>query len=215
MLLYLAILLYTDVFDTITVNFLPVGHTHEDIDQLFSRISQLLRKSIVKTVPALFALLKRSFTKEGIPPVVRDVDNVPNFREWLSPILPVIDGITNTRCIKMWRKSDGKVYIQSKQTLSEPDARFLPVDGFLFLDSVPEGNPCKVPLKSKHLDAAEKTVKKYSEHKALNEADVEEWATWIQNERLREQRECSDRSSATGSTPFYSFMALDSATPLN
>lgn len=37
-LVYLAILLLKGVFDSVTVSFLPVGHTHEDIDQLFSRI---------------------------------------------------------------------------------------------------------------------------------------------------------------------------------
>jgi len=47
---------------------LASGTQHEDIDQLFSRIAQLLRKSIVKTVEALFDLLKRSFTKEKKPP---------------------------------------------------------------------------------------------------------------------------------------------------
>ena len=27
-----------------TVNFLPVGHTHEDVDQMFPRISEALRR---------------------------------------------------------------------------------------------------------------------------------------------------------------------------
>ena len=34
---FLGLLIKEDVFEKIIVSFLPVGHTHEDIDQLFSR----------------------------------------------------------------------------------------------------------------------------------------------------------------------------------
>ena len=40
---YLDLLVEYGVFETVEVSFLPVGHTHEDIDQFFSRISVWLR----------------------------------------------------------------------------------------------------------------------------------------------------------------------------
>ena len=40
---YLKLLVDCGNFDHIYVNFLPVGHTHCDIDQLFSRIGTYLR----------------------------------------------------------------------------------------------------------------------------------------------------------------------------
>jgi hypothetical protein len=40
---YLAFLLLRGTFDHVLVSFLPVGHTHEDIDQMFSRFSVKLR----------------------------------------------------------------------------------------------------------------------------------------------------------------------------
>jgi hypothetical protein len=40
---YLAMLLEQGVFEEIELSFLPVGHTHEDIDQFFSRIAVYLR----------------------------------------------------------------------------------------------------------------------------------------------------------------------------
>ena len=46
---YLADLLVRKVFRTIRISFLYVGHTHEDIDQLFSRIAVALRKIGVVT----------------------------------------------------------------------------------------------------------------------------------------------------------------------
>ena len=35
----------------IKIGFLPVGHTHEDIDQLFSRVSRLLKHRNALTIP--------------------------------------------------------------------------------------------------------------------------------------------------------------------
>ena len=40
---YLDLLVEYGVFESVEVSFLPVGHTHEDIDQFFSRISVWLR----------------------------------------------------------------------------------------------------------------------------------------------------------------------------
>jgi hypothetical protein len=40
---FLAMLVANGLFEEIEVNFLPVGHTHEDIDQFFSRIAVRLR----------------------------------------------------------------------------------------------------------------------------------------------------------------------------
>jgi len=40
---YLSMLVERGVFDEIDVNFLPVGHTHEDIDQFFSVLTRKLR----------------------------------------------------------------------------------------------------------------------------------------------------------------------------
>ena len=41
---FLGCLVGWDVFDEVVVSYLPVGHTHEDIDQLFSRIATYLRR---------------------------------------------------------------------------------------------------------------------------------------------------------------------------
>jgi hypothetical protein len=40
---YLSMLIEYGIFESIEVSYLPVGHTHEDIDQFFSRISVWLR----------------------------------------------------------------------------------------------------------------------------------------------------------------------------
>ena len=37
----------------VQLNFLPVGHTHEDIDQMFSRISESIRQNGCETIPGI------------------------------------------------------------------------------------------------------------------------------------------------------------------
>ena len=50
---YLAVLVRRHKFRTTTINFLQVGHTHEDIDQLFGILLALvLRRFVIKTPQA-------------------------------------------------------------------------------------------------------------------------------------------------------------------
>ena len=41
----------------VQINFLPVGHTHEDIDQVFSRVSDNLRQSGCESIPGIYTYL--------------------------------------------------------------------------------------------------------------------------------------------------------------
>jgi hypothetical protein len=60
-LAWLQTLVDTGVFETIYVSFLPVGHTHEDIDQRFSVVSRALRKENILSVQHLQAFLNQFF----------------------------------------------------------------------------------------------------------------------------------------------------------
>ena len=59
---FLHYLVLKGVFDNIYVSFLPVGHTHEDIDQMFSRFAVYLKGNNVYDMDELFTALKTSFT---------------------------------------------------------------------------------------------------------------------------------------------------------
>ena len=54
---FLHYLVLKGVFDNIYVSFLPVGHTHEDIDQMFSRFAMYLKGNNIFDVDELFAAL--------------------------------------------------------------------------------------------------------------------------------------------------------------
>ena len=62
---WLQTLVDAGVFDEIYVSFLPVGHTHEDIDQRFSVISRALRRTAILSVQHLMVFLSQFF-KVGV-----------------------------------------------------------------------------------------------------------------------------------------------------
>ena len=50
---YLSLLVAKGVFKTVHLGFLMVGHTHEDIDAMFSRFLERLQKEMTFTFPHL------------------------------------------------------------------------------------------------------------------------------------------------------------------
>ena len=73
---YLECLVAWGVFKNIEVSFLPVGHTHEDIDQVFSRTSEHLRRNNARTMSEMAACLRNSYTPR---PSVYELDAIINW----------------------------------------------------------------------------------------------------------------------------------------
>jgi hypothetical protein len=73
----------------IEVSFLPVGHTHEDIDQFFSRIAVYLHYHNAITIGQLLEAVSNSVVPN---PIAKKLVNIANFKkymieqEWLNPI---------------------------------------------------------------------------------------------------------------------------------
>lgn len=59
------------------LSFLPVGHTHEDVDAAFSKIAETLRRKDAETMPRLKTML----------PNVNEVEVLYDIRQWLTPNL--------------------------------------------------------------------------------------------------------------------------------
>ena len=81
---FLALLVEHNVFKKIVLSFLPVGHTHEDIDQFFSCISRTLRFYDAHSRLSLAHCIKRSFRKWGVPPEVTHWTTVANISGWME-----------------------------------------------------------------------------------------------------------------------------------
>ena len=81
---YLGYLVQTGVVREAYMNFLPVGHTHEDIDQVFSRISVYTRHNNATCPEGLCECIRRSFKKFGKAPIVVPWETVANISEYLK-----------------------------------------------------------------------------------------------------------------------------------
>lgn len=78
---YLSWLVETGVFRKIKVNYLLVGHTHEIIDQVFSRYSVALRKVNCLTLQELMEVAKTCYNPN---PTVAHVQSVTGWWKWFK-----------------------------------------------------------------------------------------------------------------------------------
>jgi hypothetical protein len=76
-----SLLVAKGIFREVYVNFMLVGHTHDDIDALFGRWSMLLRKDSFPTIP----LLMKSFMEvESIPTIPHLIEEVLDFKGFIA-----------------------------------------------------------------------------------------------------------------------------------
>ena len=80
---FLFLLVHHRVFERIIVTYLPSGHTHEDIDQMFSRFAIALRKKNALTRTEMGNVLQRAFTYCDKDTVVEHMDTCANFSGWI------------------------------------------------------------------------------------------------------------------------------------
>ena len=77
-----ALLVELGIFRKIKVSFLMVGHTHEDVDQMFSRFSTYLRRTNAFTMDELTNAFEKSYSPM---PTAILLENVPDYCRWLHP----------------------------------------------------------------------------------------------------------------------------------
>eukprot|EP00873_Tetraselmis_striata_P012646 jgi/Tetstr1/432910/TSEL_022250.t1 len=70
------------ICDVIHLVFLPVGHTHERVDHIFSRISIALSRSSAYTIEAFLDLVAKAFSPT---PEISELSFSLDFSEWLRP----------------------------------------------------------------------------------------------------------------------------------
>ena len=84
-LAYLALLVAWGVFAEVVLSFLPVGHTHEDIDQMFSRIASWLRKNNATSRIGFREAIIAGFKGKWSGKVVAgDIERAANVSDWCS-----------------------------------------------------------------------------------------------------------------------------------
>ena len=138
---YLSWLVQRGVFQEIQLSFLPVGHTHEDIDQMFSRIAVRLRQRNAVDQVELFSIVTESFEKYGVQPECRELTTVANISEWIKEHLNDIHGHADRRILhyQILPHPDGAM-LKTKNRSTHPWGSYhTPSTGFhLLKSSVPK-----------------------------------------------------------------------------
>ena len=89
------LLVETNVFQKVKVSFLPVGHTHDDVDQFFSKINAVLQRRDILTITDLHTAVTDSFLPV---PVCTHLDDMGMFKPWFEKFLvKTIKGIMGPR----------------------------------------------------------------------------------------------------------------------
>ncbi|CAH1252417.1 Hypp9281 [Branchiostoma lanceolatum] len=181
----MAFLVKTDYFEEITVNFLMVGHTHEDVDAVFSQFSHKLDRKDAKTTSELEEVLKSSFHPE---PKVEQFVAIWDIKNWLKPYLAPIEGHSKPHMYRFTKDSRGHVTMQYKMwstdtvwrpTTTDPDVLiFKEEEG---RQMIPTGQP---PLVEPHFEEEDlrklkSSIEKMKDH--LNYDQMQWWQTFLQN----------------------------------
>lgn len=137
---YLSWLVERKIFDQIELSFLPVGHTHEDIDQMFSRIALALRQHGARDINELHKVVQGSFVKDNVRPICETIESVADFHSWLKPYLNEIHNHANREVLHIiFKRSAHGVMLQTKRQ-AQKDWQVYPTPscGFhLLKESVP------------------------------------------------------------------------------
>ena len=81
---FCSLLTYHGVFQDVYINFLIVGHMHNDIDALFGRWSYKLRGTDYPTLPLL---MKSFMDTESRPVIPHLIEEVPDFKKFVEGYL--------------------------------------------------------------------------------------------------------------------------------
>jgi hypothetical protein len=80
--MFLSLLTALGVFITIEVGFLLVGHTHEDIDGTYGRMSSNLKSKDIYSLPEMMDTYRTIEEKQVFPPTL--IDKVYDFKIFLN-----------------------------------------------------------------------------------------------------------------------------------
>jgi hypothetical protein len=99
---FLAILVKLNIFRKIKLNFDLVGHTHEDIDQLFKSLNTVLKRSTVGTISKFISVMSEGYhSTKNIAFKVTRLDNVGSYKDWFGPLVQGMHNHVYPHCFKV------------------------------------------------------------------------------------------------------------------
>ena len=114
---FLALLVHHNVFDKVLVSFLPVGHTHEDIDQMFSKFAQYLRRHNARSRPEMADAMRRAFTYNDKEAQVHILQTVAAMSDFLAEGTGIaLPECMSHRHFRVRRDATGRTIIQGRSS---------------------------------------------------------------------------------------------------
>lgn len=110
-LAFMAYLVERKIFRKVKISFLMVGHTHEDVDQVFSKFSHWLIHAAT-TLEKLMTGFEKCFSPR--PTSIRTSD-VYNITEWLTPHINAIKNHSRPHVFKITSDESGKARLFWKE----------------------------------------------------------------------------------------------------
>ena len=163
-----------------------VVHTHEDVDQLFSRISTRIQRLNIPTLPHLLREIPNSYLKSHT--TAERLTSVFNVRDWLSGSIEPMHQHSKPHIFKICRGEDGKAVMSTKLwSTSDWEA---PVGTSHLLRGHPEGEPAPVKADFTAMDLLRlnRQIEKLSSY--LTEDSRRQWRITLDQLQREEQGRC-------------------------
>ena len=155
-----------------------VGHTHENIDQMFSCVARRLAKNDAHTLEALKEQIKVSYT----PPVlVEELSSLFEIKAWMENSINNISGHVHQHVFKI-QNNNGNSKLFYKKWSTSPV--WLPDGGISLISTIPRGVPKLVKpntLGGMSLDKLEMDLPKYA--MKLKDSEMVWWREFITRQR--------------------------------
>ena len=160
-----------------------MGHTHENIDQMFSCVVRRLAQNDAHTLEAVKEQIKVSYT----PPVlVEELSSLFEIKAWMENSINNISGHVHQRVFKI-QNNNGNSKLFYKKWSTSPV--WLPDGGISLISTIPRGVPKLVKpntLGGMSLDKLEMDLPKYA--MKLKDSEMVWWREFITKQRNRHQQ---------------------------
>ncbi|CAB4032559.1 Hypothetical predicted protein [Paramuricea clavata] len=180
---FLAILVKMGLFRKIKLSFLMVGHTHEDIDQMFSCFSRHLAKHDARTIPELFAEMESSYTPKPSCEQLRCMFDV---KKWMDGYVEdKISGHVHQQQFKFEMKNGKVLTFYKKWSTSKDWILLKPKDNpdpeYTIVQSIPNGSPTLIKPSFDPLILTKITHDLVKFNAKFDDGTINWWTTLIKN----------------------------------
>jgi hypothetical protein len=115
MLAFAFWLIHIKWFQEVMISMLPPGHTHIDIDQMFSTLSIYMNTHSVYSLDDLVECLDKAYKKDITKPSGGFITEVYNFMGFFAPFVRDIAGISKPHVFLIRKQADGSIGMKVKK----------------------------------------------------------------------------------------------------